>query len=87
MSQASISIRLNFRVRDQFEINILKVRLMKHDLFQMHFKKIEPAIILKVATCQRIPSKYYSNSKGRYLSLRYGQAILVSRNTILTAVN
>ena len=51
--------RLNFRVRDQFEINILKVRLMKHDLFHMHFKKIElgPAIIWKVATCQRIPSK------------------------------
>ena len=62
---------------------------MKHDLFHMHFKKIElePAIIRKVATCQRIPSKYYSNSEGRYLSLRYGQAILVSRNTVLTAVN
>ena len=81
--------RLNFRVRGQFEINILKVRLMnttyficilkklnlslrsfekqqlfksaahEHDLFYIHFKKIElePAIIWKVATCQRIPSK------------------------------
>ena len=79
---------MNFRVLDQFEINILKVQLMKNDLFHMHFKKIElqPAIIRKVATCQRILSKYYSNSEGRYLSLRYGQAILVSRDTVLTAV-
>ena len=75
--------RLNFRVRDQFEINILKERLMKQHLFHMHFKKIElePAIIWKVATCQRISSKYYSNSEGRYMSPRYGQTILVSRNS------
>ena len=81
--------RLNFRVRGQFEIKILKARLMsttsficilkklnlslrsfekqqlfksaadEHDLFYIHFKKIElePAIIWKVATCQRITSK------------------------------
>ena len=49
---------LNFRVRSQLEIKILK-RTHKHDLFHMHFKKIElePAIMWKVATCQRIPSK------------------------------
>ena len=93
--------RLNFRVRGQFKIKILKVRLMnttslicilnklilslrsfekqqlfksasqEHDLFYIHFKKIElePAIIWKVATCQRITSKKHSNSVGRYLSL------------------
>ena len=49
--------------------------------------ELEPAIIGKLSTCQRIPSKKHSNSVGRYLSLRYGQEILVSRNTILTAVN
>ena len=44
----------------------------------MHFKKkteLEPTIIWKVATCQRIPSKKDSNSVGRYLSQRYGLEI------------
>ena len=49
----------------------------------MHFKKnwTEPAIIWKVATGQGRPSKKHSNSVSRYLSLRYGQVMLVSRNT------
>jgi len=57
--------RLNFRVRGQFES-----AAHKHDLFHMHFKKseLEPAIILKISTCLRIPSKIHSNSVGRYLS-------------------
>ena len=61
----------------------------EHNLFHMHLKNIElePAIIWKVVTCQRIISKKYSNSVGRYLSARYGQAILVSGCTVLTAVN
>ena len=56
-------------------------------LISYAFLKNEPAIIWKVATCQRITSKNHSNSLGRYLSPRYGQAILVSWNIILTAVN
>ena len=46
----------------------------------MHLKKIEleRAIIRKVVTCQPIISKKHSNSVGRYLGPRYGQAILVS---------
>ena len=57
----------------------------EHNWFHMHLKQIElvPAIF---ETCQRIISKKYSNSVGRYLSLRYGQAILVSGYTVLTAV-
>ena len=56
-SQACKS-RLNFCVRDQFEIKIFKVRLMNTTYFICIEKKIElePAIIWKVATCQRITS-------------------------------
>ena len=55
----------------------------------MNFKKIklEPAIIWKLVTCQRITSKRYSTSMGRHLSPRYGQVILVSGYPVLTAVN
>ena len=53
------------------------------------FKKIElePAIIWKLVTCQRITSKRYSTSMGRQVSPRYGQVILVSGYPVLTAVN
>ena len=72
--------RLNFRVRDQFEIKILKVWLMNTTYCLRILKKIEldPAIIWKVATCQRITWKKHSNSVLPYLSPRYGQAILVN---------
>ena len=60
--------RLNFPVRGQFEINILKVLLMN----TTYFICIEPAIIWKVSTCQRIrptirsgdtgPQKHYFDS-------------------------
>ena len=55
----------------------------------MNLKKIklEPAIIWKLVTCQRITSKRYSTSMGRHLSPRYGQVILVSEYPVLTAVN
>ena len=55
----------------------------------MYLKKIklEPAIIWKQVTCQRITSKRYSTSMGRHLSPRYGQVILVSGYLVLTAVN
>ena len=56
----------------------------------MNFKqiiKLEPAIIWKLVTCQRITSKRYSTSMGRHLSPRYGQVILVSGYPVLTAVN
>ena len=81
--------RLNFRIRGQFEIKISIVRLMNTSYFTCILKKIElePVIIRKVVTCQPIISKKYSNSVGRYLSPRYGQAILVSGYTVLTAVN
>ena len=49
--------------------------------------KLEPAIIWKLVTCQRITSKRYSTSMGRHLSPRYGQVILVSGYPVLTAVN
>ena len=53
------------------------------------FKKnrLEPAIIWKLVTCQRITSKRYSTSMVRHLSPRYGQVILVSGYPVLTAVN
>ena len=82
--------RLNFCLWGQFDIKIFKVRLMNTTYFICIFLKkneLEPDIIWKVATCQRITSKKHSNSVGRYLSPRYGQAILVSRYTVLTAVN
>ena len=80
---------LNFRVRGQFEIKILIVRHINTTYFIWIFKKIklEPAIIWKLVTCQRITSKRYSTSMGRHLSPRYGQVILVSRYLVLTAVN
>ena len=55
----------------------------------MNWKKIklEPAIIWKLVTYQRITSKRYSTSMGRHLSPRYGQVILVSGYPVLTAVN
>ena len=51
--------RLNFHVRGQLEIKISKVRLMNTTYFICISKKIElePAIIWKVATFQRITSK------------------------------
>ena len=49
--------------------------------------KLEPAIIWKLVTCQRITSKRYSTSMGQHLSPRYGQVILVSGYPVLTAVN
>ena len=49
--------------------------------------KLEPAIIWKLVTYQRITSKRYSTSMGRHLSPRYGQVILVSGYPVLTAVN
>ena len=61
----------------------------KQNIFHMNEKKIklEPAIIWKLVTCQRITSKRYSTSMGRHLSPRYGQVILVSGYPVLTAVN
>ena len=49
--------------------------------------KLEPAIIWKLVTCQRITSKKYLTSMGHRLSPRYGQVILVSGYPVLTAVN
>ena len=49
--------------------------------------KLEPAIIWKPVTCQRITSKRFSTSMSRHLSQRYGQVILVSGYPVLTAVN
>ena len=62
---------------------------IKHNIFHMNFKKtkLEPAIIWKLVTCQRITSKRYSTSMSRHLSPRYGQVILVSGYPVLTAVN
>ena len=59
--------QLNFRVRGQFEINILKVLLMDTTYFTCILKKIElePAIIWKVSTCQRIPSAILSGNTGQ----------------------
>ena len=54
----------------------------------MNLEKIElePVITLKLVTCQRIASKKYLTSTGRHLSPRYGQVILVSGSSVLTAV-
>ena len=49
--------------------------------------KLEPAIIWKPVTCQRITSKKYLTSMGPHLCPRYGQVILVSGYLVLTAVN
>ena len=80
---------LNFSFRGQFEIKILMVRHVKNKHISYELKKIklEPAIIWKLVTCQRITSKRYSTSIGRHLSPRYGQVILVSGYPFLTAVN
>ena len=82
---------LNFRVRGKFEVKFLIV-LGHSDINKTYF-----IYIFKTQTwaCDHLKSsnlsadnfKKHSNSVGRYLSPRYGQAILVSRNTILTAVN
>ena len=80
---------LNFSFRGQFEINILIVRHIQNTTYFIWIKKnkLEPAIIWKLVTCQRITSKRYSTSMGRHLSPRYGQVILVSGYPVLTAVN
>ena len=67
----------------------LKVRHIQNTTYFIWIKKnkLEPAIIWKLVTCQRITSKRYSTSVGRHLSLRYGKVILVSGYPVLTAVN
>ena len=69
---------------------ILIVRhIKKNTTYFIWIKKIklEPAIISKLVTCQRITSKRYSTSIGRHLSPQYGQVIMVSGYPVLTAVN
>ena len=76
---------LNFRVLGQFKININRSSAPhKHSLFLMHLQKIElePAVIWKLVTCQRITSK-----NTQLLSSQYDQVILVSGQPVLTAVN
>ena len=55
----------------------------------MNLKKIEldPVIICKLVTCQRITSKRYMTLMGGNLIPQYGQVILVSGYPVLTAVN
>ena len=50
---------LNYCVRGQFEIKIFYFAAQKHNIFHMNERKIklEPAIICKLVTCQRITSK------------------------------
>ena len=91
---------LNFRVRGLMETKILIVRhinttrsrLSAPDTTYISYEfnkknKLEPAITWKLVTCQRITSKEYLTSMGRYLSPRYGLVILVSGYPVLTAVN
>ena len=61
----------------------------KHNIFHINLKKIklEPAIIWKLLTCQRITSKKYLTSMGLHLRPRYSQVILVSGYSVSTAVN
>ena len=70
-SQKQLPNPAGFSPPRSVEIKILIVRLMNTT------KKIElePAIIWKVVTYQRIVSKKHSNSVSRYLSPRYGQAV------------
>ena len=78
--------RLRFLIRGQFEFKILIARHINTTYFIWIKKyKIEPAIILKLVTCQRRTSN--SSLMGRHLSPRYGQVILVSGYPVLTAVN
>ena len=65
---------LHFRVRGQFEMKILIVRHI-NTIYFIWIKKIklEPAIIWKLVTWQRITSKTYLTSMGRHLSPRYGK--------------
>ena len=58
---------------------------IKHNILKKI--KLEPAIIWKLVTCQRITSKRYSTSMGQHLSPQYGQVILVSGYPVLKAVN
>ena len=80
---------LNFGVRGQFEIKILILRQTYTAYFIWIFLKIklEPAIIWKLVTCQRITLKKYLTSMGWHLSPRYSQVILVGGYPVLTAVN
>ena len=59
----------------------------RHISYKYFKHKLEPAIIWKVVTCQRITSKKYSTSMGPHLSPRCRQVILVSGYPVLTAVN
>ena len=86
---SSLHSWLNFRIRGQFEIKILSVRHISTTYFLWILKKIilEPAIIWKLVTCQRITSKKYLALMGQHLSPRYGQVILVSGYPVSTAAN
>ena len=64
---------LNYRVRGQFEIKILLVRLRRNQL--------------KTSNLSADNFKKYSTSMGRYPSPRYVQVALVSRYPVLTGVN
>ena len=83
---------LNFCLWGQFEIKIVIGRGDTHIntpylIWILKKSKREPAIIWKRVNCQRITSKKYSTLMGRHLSPRYGQVILVSGYSVLTAVN
>ena len=81
---------LNFSFRGQFKNqNFNCAAHIKHNIFHMKENKIklEPAIIWKLVTCQRIISKRYSTTMGQRLSPRYDQVTLVSGYPVLTAVN
>ena len=76
---SEVSLKLKFSLCGTY-----KTQHLSHELKKI---ELEPAIIWKLVTCQRITSKRYSTSMGRHLNPRYGQVTLVSGYPVLTAVN
>ena len=73
--------KLNLSLQSSEKQQLLKRAAHEHDLFYIAWDD------LKSSNLSVDNFKKNTNSVGRYLCPGYGQSILVSRNTILAAVN
>ena len=84
---SSLPVKTGWILASEVSLKSTFFKKTQYISYELKKNKLEPAIIWKLVTCQRITSKRYSTSMGRHLSPRYGQVILVSGYPVLTAVN
>ena len=84
---SSLPVKTGWILASEVSLKSTFFKKTQYISYELKKNKLEPAIIWKLVTCQRITSKRHSTSMGRHLSPRYGQVILVSGYSVLTAVN